>query len=444
MVNPLFAMQKSPRCLILLALGFACSFSYAATRSWTDSNGRKVEAEFSGMKGDSVLLKLTTGQTVPFPLARLSGEDQAFVKTLGGGGGGAPAASSPAPGASMDAKRVPLEKRIWPEAVVVPARSIEIAAITENVAERKFVYQSEAFEFTSQAKLAGSVMKEVARTFEATRVLIDSLPWGIVCRPPEGRSRFLAALYETRADYIAAGGPEMSGGVYSSGDKIFKIPFPSLGMEKRGQTYFKDDNYSNGTLVHEITHQLMDDYLGFLPKWVIEGTAEYTEMLPYKSGTFRAEAHKSGMKEDTDLWEKREGFSLAIPNLEQMMTMNRDQWDAECSTSQKMRDMYHRSHLLVYYFCHLDGEGKGTRFIQFMDAVYGQVAELRAFFADPRVKRMDGGRFSYPQDFPPPDMKAETAPFKHLQLLIGERPYPKLAQEIMDGYKSIGVKVMVR
>ena len=162
MVNPLFAMQKSPRCLILLALGFACSFSYAATRSWTDSNGRKVEAEFSGMKGDSVLLKLTTGQTVPFPLARLSGEDQAFVKTLGGGGGGAPAASSPAPGASMDAKRVPLEKRIWPEAVVVPARSIEIAAITENVAERKFVYQSEAFEFTSQAKLAGSAQKRIS------------------------------------------------------------------------------------------------------------------------------------------------------------------------------------------------------------------------------------------------------------------------------------------
>jgi hypothetical protein len=441
MLNPPFAMRNSPRRLILLALGLACSFACAATRSWTDSSGRKVEAEFSGMKGDSVLLKLANGQTVPFPIARLSEEDQAFVKTLGSGGSASAPATS---GAVADAKRVPLANRTWPEQVVVPARSIEIAAITESAAERKYVYRSEAFEFTSQAKLAGSVMKEVARTFEATRVLIDSLPWGIVCRPPEGRPRFLAALYETRADYIAAGGPEMSGGVYSSGDKIFKIPFPSLGMEKRGQTYFKDDNYSNGTLVHEITHQLMDDYLGFLPKWVIEGTAEYTEMLPYKSGTFRADAHKSGMKEDADLWEKREGFTLAIPNLEQMMTMNRDQWDAECSTSQKMRDMYHRSQLLVYYFCHLDGDGKGARFIQFMDAVYGQVAELRAFFADPRVKRMDGGRFSYPQDFPPPDMNPVTAPFKHLQILSGERPYPKLAQEIMDRYKSIGVKVMVR
>jgi len=406
-------------------------------RSWTDStSGRKVDAEFVGMKGDSVLLKLANGQTLPFPLTRLSSDDQAFVKTQATGGGGTPAA------ANVDAKRVPLDKRTWPTTVVVPARSIEIAAVTESAADRKYVYQSEAFEFTSQAKLAGSVMKEVARTFEATRSLVDSLPWGIVCRPPEGRPRFLAALYETREDYIAAGGPEMSGGVYSSGDKIFKIPFPSLGMEKRGQTYFKDDNYSNGTLVHEITHQLMDDYLGFLPKWIIEGTAEYTEMLPYKSGTFRAEAHKNGMKEDADFWEKREGFSLQIPNLEQMMTMTRDQWDAECSTSQKMRDMYHRSQLLVYFFCHLDGDG--TRFIQFMDSVYGQVAELRAFFADPRVKRMEGGRFSYPTDFPPPDMKPDSAPFKHLGVLVAERPYVKLAQEIMDGYKSIGVKVVVK
>ena len=32
-------------------------------RSWTDStSGRKVDAEFAGMQGDSVLLKLANGQ----------------------------------------------------------------------------------------------------------------------------------------------------------------------------------------------------------------------------------------------------------------------------------------------------------------------------------------------------------------------------------------------
>lgn len=408
-----------------------------ATRSWKDSTGRQVEADFAGMQGDSVLLKLANGQTVPFPLARLSAADQAFAKAQA-----MPAPAAPTPQTATT--RVPVEKRVWPENVVVAAKSVEIAPVTESAAERKFVYRSEAFEFTSQAKLAGTVMREVARTFEATKSLVEGLPWGITCKPPEGRERFLASLYETREDYVAAGGPELSGGVYNSGDKIFKIPFQSLGLKKLGQTYARDDNFSNGTLIHEITHQLMDDYLGFLPKWVVEGSAEYTEMLPYKAGIFRADSHKNGLKEDAERWQKQEGFVLDLGSLEAFMTMNRDQWDAEASTARSMSAMYHRAQLLVYYFCHLDGDKKGTRFIKFMEAAYSQVAELRAFFADPRVTKMEGGRFSYPRDFPPPDMDPMTAPFKNLPLLLDERPYPKLAAEIMEGFKSIGLKVIVR
>lgn len=437
-------MQKITICLGLLTLGLPALLvqAQATVRAWTDSTGRKVEAAYAGLQGDSVMLKLSDGKTVPFPLARLSPEDQAFVKTQTA----APAGKGASIADVRDAKRLPVEQRTWPVNVEVPARSVEIAVASESVTERRYVYQSEAFEFTSQAKLAGSVMKEVARTFEATRSLVEAMPWGIVCRPPEGHPRFQAALYESREDYIQAGGPQNSGGVYGTGDKIFKIPFPSLGLEKRGQTYFKNDNYSNSTLVHEITHQLMDEYLNFLPTWVIEGTAEYTEMLPYKSGTFRADAHKSGMKDDATVWEKQEGFPMDIGSLQEHMTMTRAQWQAACSTPEKMRDMYHRSQMLVYYFCHLDkdknGDRKGIRFIRFMEAVHSQVQEVRAFFANPRVKRMDGGRFSYPTDLTPPDM-SEQAPFKNLAVLLDERPYPKIATEIIEGFKDIGIKVRV-
>ncbi|MEN3940523.1 SHD1 domain-containing protein [Prosthecobacter sp. SYSU 5D2] len=430
-------MQKTILCLCLVTLCCLPLAGHAASRAWTDDTGRKVEAEYAGVQGDSVMLKLPAGNTVPFPLARLSAEDQAFVKAQG-----AAPASAPAPAALADPKRLPMEKRTWPGKVEVSARSLEIKAVHESVAERKYVYQSEAFEFQSQAKLAASVMKEVARTFEATRALVEALPWGIVCHPPDGRPRFLAALYESRQDYFDAGGPENSGGVYSSGDKIFKIPFPSLGLEKRGQTYFKNDGYSNGTLVHEITHQLMDEYLGFLPTWVIEGTAEYTEMLPLNAGTFRADAHKNAMKEDITHWEKQEGFPAEIGSLETHMTMSRDKWMEACSTPEQMRIMYHRSQLLVYFFSHLDGDAKGTRFIRYMDAVHGEVAAMRAFFDDPRVKRMDGGRFTYPRDMKPPAMRGEAV-FKHLPILLEERPYAKIASEIVEGYKSIGVKVKV-
>ncbi len=405
-------------------------------RLWKDASGRALEAELAGKQGDSVLLKLPDGRTLPYPLAKLSPEDQAFVREQNGG---APA-THPEPLTTSTARK-PVQERDWPQLVQVAAGSVEISPVSEDAINRKFIYQSQAFEFSSQAKLAGSMMKEIARTFEATKTLLEALPWGVECRPPEARPRFTAALYETREDYMAAGGPEMSGGVYDPGEKLFKIPFPSLGLQRLGKTYTRDDNYTSGTLVHEITHQLMDAYLPFLPKWIIEGTAEYTEMLPYKAGIFRAGSHKNGLKEDVEMWEKREGFIPSIEGLEKMMTMNRAVWDAECRTAQDMRNMYHRSQLLVYYFCHLDGNGQ--RFIRYMDAVFGEVDAMRKFFADPRVERVPGGGFRYPRDFPPPDMKPDTAPFKHLSILLEEKPWPQLSQEIMEAYKSIGVKVTV-
>ncbi len=403
-------------------------------RKWTDLQGRTVDAEFAGLEGDSVLLRMGNGQTVPFPLARLSEEDRAFARAAGGGGGTPVLAASP--------QRTPPEKRNWPDTVTVPTRSVEIRAIEENAAERRYVYQSEAFEFSSQAKLAGSVMTEVARTFEATRSVVDALPWGVVCRPPDGLPRFLAALYETREDYVAAGGPELSGGVYNTAEKTFRIPFASLGLEKRGQTYFKNE-FSNDTLVHEITHQMMHDYLAFLPKWVIEGTAEYVEMLPYRAGIFRADSHKTAMKDAIDEW-SRQGFAPVIGDLEAHLTMSREQWENNSSTAERMREMYHKSHLLVYYFCHLDGDRNGARFLRFMEAVHGEVAAMHAFFADPRVKRMDGGRFSYPRDLKPPPFNDQTTMLRHIALLVDDRPYKKIAEEVMEAYRSIGVKVQAQ
>ncbi|WP_395735662.1 hypothetical protein [Prosthecobacter sp.] len=339
--------------------------------------------------------------------------------------------------------RLPAEKRSWPENVVVPTKSVEIQIVEENPAARKFVYRSEGFEFTSQAKLAGSVMKEVARTFEATKSLVSSLPWGVVCRPPEGFERYKAQLFETRKDYTDAGGPENSGGVYFTSDKIFRVPFPSIGLKQLGKTYAKDDNYDGGTLIHEITHQVMDNYMIFLPVWVTEGTAEYTEMLPYNAGKFRADAHQKGLR-DHILEMQKNGFTLDIGSLEKHMTMNEDSWSGIAESSNtKMGELYFRSVLAVYFFCHLDGDKKGTRFIKFMDAVYGETEALHTFFKDPRVKHSADGRFSYPADFPPPDMDSNTAPFKHLDLLLDGRSYSQIAREMIAAYRDIGFKIIV-
>ena len=48
-------------------------------RTWTDVTGRKIEAEIVSVEGDQVLL-LFNGKKVPLDLARLSNEDQEFIK----------------------------------------------------------------------------------------------------------------------------------------------------------------------------------------------------------------------------------------------------------------------------------------------------------------------------------------------------------------------------
>jgi hypothetical protein len=185
---------------------------------------------------------------------------------------------------------------------------------------------------------------------------------------------------------------------------------------------------------------MMDGYLMFLPVWVAEGCAEYTQMLPYNAGTFRAEAHKNAIKDAIASWRSGAEFD----GLERHMKMTREQWQKEAlSSSGDMARLYHRSQLLIYYFCHLDGDRRGTRFMEYMEAVYGQVAEMRAFFADPRVKQLGGGRFSYPEDMKLPDMNSDSTALKNLATLVGGRSYQQLAAEIEEGYRTIGVRIEV-
>ncbi|WP_009960472.1 DUF1549 domain-containing protein [Verrucomicrobium spinosum] len=72
---------------LLLGLGVAALFgtmtvSAATTRVWTDSQGRKVEATFVKLDGDTVYIQLANGTVFPLPLNKLAAEDQQIAKTL--------------------------------------------------------------------------------------------------------------------------------------------------------------------------------------------------------------------------------------------------------------------------------------------------------------------------------------------------------------------------
>ncbi|MEY4484305.1 MAG: hypothetical protein RL693_1757, partial [Verrucomicrobiota bacterium] len=71
---------------LILGLGIALfgvmSASAATARIWTDTQGRKVEATFIKLDGETVYIQLANGTMFPLPLNRLIPEDQAIAKTL--------------------------------------------------------------------------------------------------------------------------------------------------------------------------------------------------------------------------------------------------------------------------------------------------------------------------------------------------------------------------
>lgn len=438
---------KPPRCmksssalagaLLLLSSVFAQTPS---VRTWTSVEGAKIEAVFAGFDGTNVSLKKAGGEMVSVPLARLSAADQVLVKSQ-------PVKSTP---------------RNWPDTVLVSSTAIEVKLVKEESAAQRYVYRSEGFEYTSQGKLLPGLMKEVARTFEATKKLVGQLPWGIVCKPPEGLELYQAALYESRDEYIRAGGPPNSGGVYMSGEKIFKIPFESLGIKMLGKSYTKDENYSSDTLVHEITHQMMHDVLPYLPMWAIEGSAEYTELLPYRGGAFGVKRSREGLKDYLEAWQKR-GRTPRLPNVSALFRMKRSQWMAESGQPSRQHELYQQSAMLVYYFNHVDGDGSGARWIRFMDATKAEAdlwrnyeagfkvyrAAMDEFLKLPGVKRGEGGQFTYPSNLTPPkgppppggQEYGEDTVLKHLDVLLDGRSEEQLQKEIASGFAKIGVKL---
>ena len=274
-------------------------------RDWKTVEGQAFEAALVSWEGDTVLFRARNGQRSPLPLSRLSPKDRAYLEEW--------------------QKNQPLVV-VMPEVAGVDMADLTFEVVSEDERNEKFVYRTKNFEFESQGKFTQSLLREVARNFEATYELLKALPWGIEPKPSEG-TYFRARLLRTRSAYEAAGAPQNSGGVYFRARGEFLVPFDSIGLKVVGKSYAKDRDFDTSTLVHELTHQMMHHWLGFLPQWVVEGTAEYTGLLPLKAGRFRVSAAKNGLKDYLDKLKRGRGVPMAYP-LDDLFSMTNEQWNA--------------------------------------------------------------------------------------------------------------------
>lgn len=437
--------------LSLLACTLASGDEGGGNRDWTSSDGKKIRGLMLGTEADAVAIKLAdNGKTAKVPLARLSEEDRDFVTKQGW----------------------PLPKTWskWPSDIRIDLNDIEVTSLQED---SKFIYRTPHFEIVSADQLGQLVVKDIARIFEGTYRLLAASPWGILATPE--KQRFRAELYVSRDSYIQAGGPPNSAGVYLTQRKVFMVPFESLGLKQTPGGWQRSAEYTTKTLIHELTHMMMDDVVQALPMWVIEGTGEYMELIPMRIGTFSPAALPKALKEHNG--------SQPAHSLAETFKMSHQRWQnggEEPSSpgngggpglqplggtdraAELIPQFYHAGLLLTYYFMHLDGDGDAARLQRFIAACAQNAEQIRTYeekhkayeaaFAQftrhPDVTPAGNGSYRYPSTMKPPeappfpfDCEAEELRMLEIEILLEGRTAAQLIAEATAALEKEKLKV---
>lgn len=376
-------------------------------RVWANQEARTVEAAFEGLSGDKARLRLRTGAVVEVPLATLSDADQKWV---------AEKSAAPQPTAAMSDQPSqapgydgPPASKEWPRTVALEQKG-GAEMIEEDMEKKVFRYESEHYEFVCDSRIGVSAVREFSKVFEAAWLVNCLLPLDIKPRPEPLRKKFLARIFTSREDYLAEGATPGSAGVYSRGKKALMLPMSSLGLKMVGSRISIDYGSEDyGTLIHEITHQMMNHWLSRLPTWYTEGSAEYVELAEYSNGRFSFGRHQSRLKEQLQRY-NRDGLFRLVP-IEKLMTIEGAEWSAALSSNDNTN--YPSALALTFFFYHVDGDGSGAHLLAWMRELEGMQRPSR-------------------------ELLEETLQ-KHL---LRERSYANIEEEVRKWLRRVGVKLV--
>jgi hypothetical protein len=335
----------------------------AQERTWTDVMDRKVQATMIRLDGESAVLKLANGQEVKYPLVKLCEADRKFATEQGSTlrNGGPDNTNNNTTAVSFDGA--------WPKRVSF-SEDPEIKIISEDANKKSFIYESANYRYTSDVKLANSVVKGFAVLFEATQLYCRTLPIHLD-GGTKNEGKYQIFLFGEFEDYVKAGGPPGSAGVFTPNNARVLVPLNSLGVRKVGIGYVFDHEKANKTLPHELTHQLTPGAY-FKPGsvgWFTEGLAEYIAVTPYRSGTYNVQSNLRPIIEYATAYGRGNkggralGKDITLPPLKNYMLMD---YPAFLSNS-KLN--YGTALLITTYFFQMDGNGDAARMKSFLTAL---------------------------------------------------------------------------
>lgn len=346
----------------------ANSLSAGEMRTWTDNQGRKVEAELVSSSETNLVMKLANGKEVDFLIGRLSPEDQEYLK----------ANREPSKGNTTNAKPELNFDAPWPERVSF--KDDPNVSIIEEIPETKrFIYESANFRYVCDVRLAQSVVQGFARLFETTNLYCLSLPLGF-SGGVKTKGKYQILLFEKIEDYVKEGGPPDSAGVFMSGRDLIMVPLTSLGVRPVGSSYMLDRDKSSKTLPHEIVHQLTPEpyFEAGSVGWFSEGVAEYVALSPYRSGSYNVRSNFASIFEYVTAFSKEYrtgrnlGTTINLPPIEKFFTQGYSSFLSNAPLN------YGAGALITYYFFHFDGNGDAKRIKAFLKALQDGKKEKEA------------------------------------------------------------------
>jgi len=469
--------------LFLLSFGCVClvhAESARSVRTWTDTTGRTLQAALLGFDSGQVTLLFPDGKTTRLAAMQLSVADRDFVaRNIAEIFDPLTGKVVPMSGAVKLEEMSFTAGRSWPSTLTATKSLLFARGAGYDEELQCGKYRTRRFEYLLHKGVA--ISDDLARVFEGTYELLRSSPWGIQARTQNGF--FRVEVFARMEDYLAGGGPPGSAGVYLINKRIFKLPLQSLGLGLPPGYRLTDPTRQMATLIHEMTHMMMHDVLDLLPMWFIEGSAEYTGCIPCVDGVFTPPKVAEGVKREMNR-PRKTGFGNQIEQvqllpLHQLVELNMRQWHeyailGEVTPSpgpttmpvgnpdtMRMASLYSNSLLLTYYFMNLEGDRKGTRLLQYLEAVrkeqprwnawrdelFRYIAACEDFSKKPGVTKLPNGGFTYPTYLNPPvrpvPPRAEYATgevFKiHLPILFNGKTAEEMEAEVWKAANAQGL-----
>ena len=369
-------------------------------RTWTDVRGRKIEAELVSADESKVVLKMPNGKNVTIRRETLGEEDQLFLELNGDhdepdGSNESGKSNNGSAENDLDDEDLNWDDP-WPDDIRYK-EDPQIEVVSEDEEEKKFEYTSENYRFTCDVRLSKQVVSTFADMFEATRLYCRSLPLAVT-GGKKNNGKYDILLFETKESYIKAGGPPSSAGVFMGWTNTVMVPLSSLGVRRVGSGYMRDRDKSDGTLIHEITHQLTPEpYYDLGARgWFSEGLAEYLTATKYRNGRFDIRGNFDDIREyatsfgDSGKRGRNLGTNISAPPLRDFMLMSYQEFAGDNANFN-----YGLGLLITTYFLHLDGEGDGSRMKDFLKALrrtHGNRAKSADGQADEVLKMLLDGR----------------------------------------------------